>query len=548
MATMSEIFALFDGWLQSTNYGNIMAGEYKYIAPGGSEPNNDWYEKGTPIISDSVPCTKEFDIIFNEHKFIRVSIAMEVGILGMWSGQFSFSWRAYLDGQPYKYESGGYEYGIGSTVGGSMAGDGAGTYPWTISGFTLQFNKETTTPLLTNSQYSVGMMLIPNVYEAGAHYPFAVPFEPYEEYTLSAIRANVGWYDIDDDNLQCDALVDYFSDIITAEVEYDAGDNIPTGGGGGSYMDRNDAMALPSLPTLGALATGMVKLYAPTASQMLSISAWLWSSNFFDNIIKNFSSPLDNIIGLYISPITPSTASDTFKIGNLDSEIPINKVGAEYLSKSLGRLNVKKYYNSFADYDNYRNFKLFLPYYGIVDISSDDFVGGYIEVAYHINFFCGAATIFVITTRNGTPHILHQYSTNIFTSIPFSGVNMMSYYTQMAGASAALASATVSGNITGMTAGVTGLLSAHPNYGGSKSMSAMGGLMGIQYPYLIECRSIRDMPPSYNKYNGIPLNHTQKVSTLSGYTEFESIRISAAGASSQELNEIERIMKEGVIL
>ena len=184
-----------------------------------------------------------------------------------------------------------------------------------------------------------------------------------------------------------------------------------------------------------------------------------------------------------------------------------------------------------------------------MDLSTDDFIGGSLAVRYNVDCFSGTATINVMTQRaNSVPHILHQYTTNLFSAIPYSGVNMMNYFNQIGSASASLITQGMSGNPIGMTAGISGLISAHPTYGGSKGISMAGGLMGIQYPYLIECRSIRDMPPSYNKYNGIPSNKYKQVSTLSGYTEFDSIRVSAANATDTELSEIEKILKEGVIL
>ena len=551
MATMGECIELFNGHLKSTNYGNLTAGEYhsQNIYEGDNE---NWVYSGSAIISENCPVNKTLDIEFDENKFIRVTISMGSTSLGAWDGTWTASWEAYKDGEPYLYRDGEYSTGIGATGGGNFYINS----PWIVAAFAvsggkLEFMKNT---IFVSDEheslhsYSIGLSFIPNIYDDGAHYPRVGLLQPYDVQRLDGIMLEYQRDSYDGESLFSDAIFDYFSDIIEAEIEYDEGDDVPSGGGGGSYYDRNDAMAYPNLPGLGALDSGMVKLYAPTTAQMLQISSWLWSDDFFDNIIKNFSSPLDNIIGLYISPLTPNTVSDTFKIGNLDSKIAVNRVGVNYMTKNLGTLNVKKYYNSFADYENYRAFKLYLPFYGIVDISTDDFIGGSINVEYHIDNFSGTTTIMVMTTRNGVSHILHNYSTNIYSAIPFSGVNMMSFYSQMLGSSMSIASSIATGNIMGMASGVTGLISAHPNYGGSKSIGSTGGLMAIPYPYLIECRSIRDMPNGYSRMEGIPTNQVKAISTLSGYTEFESIRISAAGASSQELNEIERIMKEGVIL
>lgn len=550
-ATMAECLDMFqNGWIVSSNYGNLLTAENERQTiedGGGGWTTETWVYRGSSILEFTPPQTQTINIEFENGRYIVVNL--EFPAVGTyWDGSYNCSWTAYDEqGNVYEYREGEYSTHLSGGASGNFNQSQEIRAAFMSEGARLEFTIFHQYNSNSGSTYAFGMQFIPNVYIDGAHYP-TVGIEPWELHTIGGVFMPFSYVDIDTSDLSTHALWDYFNTLITFDIEYDEGDDIPTGGGGGSYIDRNDAMNYPNLPSIGALDTGMVKLYSPTVAQMQSISSWLWSSNFFDNIIKNFSDPLNNIIGLYVSPTRPAVVSDTFKIGNLDSQIAVDRISVNYGIKNCGSLNVKKYYNSFADYDNYRAFKIFLPYYGIVDISTDDFIGGSINVEYHIDHFSGSTTIMIKTTRGGVPHILHQYSTNIYASIPFSGTNMMSYYQQMAGSSVGAVSSIVSGNVVGMTAGVTGLLSAHPNYGGSKSIGATGGLLGIQYPYLIECRSIRNMPENYNKYNGIPLNKYSLVKQLSGFTQYESIRVSGSRATETELNEIENILKEGVIL
>lgn len=392
----------------------------------------------------------------------------------------------------------------------------------------------------------LGVAVIPNGYNVGEEYPVAPYGLPF--FQNDVMLLGFAPFVTDVNQIEIDALYSFLEDTASLEWSYEDGDASDTSSGGGGYVSRNDPIGFSSLPTLSILNSGLVSLYAPNTGQLRSIGEWLWSSNFFDNIIKNFSSPFDNIIGLWISPRSPSTAGTTFKIGNIDSEISINKVSSQYEHFSLGRINVGKYYNSFADYENYRSFKIFLPYYGVVDISTDDMVGGSIEVAYNIDYLTGSGIAQIMTTRNGISHVTQQYPVMIYAVMPYSGQNMMSFYTQAISAANQITSGIANNSPLGITQGVMNLVSAHPTYSGSKSVSGLSGLMGIQKPYLIECRSIRDMPQHYNRYNGIPLNKYSTVNDLSGYTEFYSIRIHAINATQNELDEIEKIMKEGVII
>lgn len=538
--SFNDVMALFsNGGLQSTNYGLLVTGSFSdHIPPDGKNRINN---RGSIIADCQIDKSYQFNIEFSNNKMIIININVV-------SNGLTVSTSFTQNGEEYTYEGERYTGGSGGI---NIDGiDGQQRLAWMLnSGYSVSLCRRDQENRNTSDW---GIMMIPNAYDDGTLYRKDVPVEVISEREISyaiSIWASDNGINPDTPTIPNTVAWHFFEDISLDELEYDEGDITPSGGGGGSYQSRNDAMTWPDLPSLSAVSSGLVSLYAPTAAQMLQISSWLWSDNFYDNIIKNFSSPFDNIVGLYISPVIPASAAATFIVGNVDSDIPVNKVSNPYVVRDCGSISVRKFYNSFADYDNYRSFKLFLPYYGIVDLSTDDFIGGSLAVRYNVDCFSGTATINVMTQRaNSVPHILHQYTTNLFSAIPYSGVNMMNYFNQIGSASASLITQGMSGNPIGMTAGISGLISAHPTYGGSKGISMAGGLMGIQYPYLIECRSIRDMPPSYNKYNGIPSNKYKQVSTLSGYTEFDSIRVSAANATDSELSEIEKILKEGVIL
>ena len=52
----------------------------------------------------------------------------------------------------------------------------------------------------------------------------------------------------------------------------------------------------------------------------------------------------------------------------------------------------------------------------------------------------------------------------------------------------------------------------------------------------------------YNSFVGYPSNVTKLVGDLNGYTEIDSIHLENVNATENELNEIERLLKMGVIL
>lgn len=539
--TSQDCYTLVETAVNSSNFGYMRTGEVVKIF-GTNDSHNIIYDRGSVISNHLMGESWSESIQFAEGQYIVINCDYS-------NGRLNFNSKFYKNGVEYEYSEGGGVVTLGGS--GFFTPSTAGSIAAWINqaGYSVSIIKSYSTgdTNFYNPHISIG--LIPNLYNEDTTYPKDIALELIDEELISWVEIPLLWNtDWDTVSLSNNAFYHYFEDYAVAEIEYDEGDNNPTGGGGGAYEGRNDAMVVPPLPSLSALSTGMVSLYTPTSVQMNDIAQWLWSDDFYDNILKNFSSAFDNIIGLYISPVTLPSAASTFIIGNVNSEIAVNKVSAGYIEKNCGSVSVKKFYNSFADYDNYRSFKCYLPYYGIVDLSTDDFMGGSLAVTYHIDTFTGAATIYIVSTRSGVPHILHQYGTNIYSQIPFSGVNMMNYFAQTLSASSSIVASGMNGNLLGMTQGVMGLVNAHPTYGGSRGVGSTSGFMSIQYPYLIECRSIRDMPQNYSKYEGIPLNKYKRVGDLSGFTTFDSVHVNISSATDSEKTEIERILKEGVIL
>ena len=541
MGDLINLVASDTGGINSTNLGLLRFGTIVSGA-SGSGNGNMIVDRGTIISYHDKEDEWSLRIELENNR------AIELNMDGSEVGNFYYKLSILENGSDYEYE--GYSWP-----------PYFGRFSWATStqphwfawmsadGYSVSLMHTYTESLTGELLPSLGICLTPMIYNEGVWYPLDVPVQVSDGGTVAYCMITLqAAPDADAESISIDGMYEYFEPSAVIEIEYDDGDFTPTGGGGGSYGGRNDVITHPSLPSLGAVASGLASIYAPTSAQMQAIASWLWSNDFFDNIIKNFSDPFQNIIGLYVSPVVPGSVSSNFHIGNVDSELTANKVSANYGSRNCGSVTVPKYYNSFADYDNYRSFKIFLPYYGIVDLSTDDFVGGSINVNYNIDYFSGAATITIETNRSGAAHVLHQYATNIYTPIPFSGVNMTQFYCQQMNSAANLITAGMGNNPTGMVSGITGLISAHPTYGGSRSIGSTGGFMGIQIPYLIECRSVRDMPKQYNHQNGIPLNQLRGVGSTHGYTEFETIHLSGVHATEAERDEIERILKEGVIL
>ena len=91
-------------------------------------------------------------------------------------------------------------------------------------------------------------------------------------------------------------------------------------------------------------------------------------------------------------------------------------------------------------------------------------------------------------------------------------------------------------------------ISNKPSFSHSGSMGGSGGMLGVQTPYLIIERPRQSMPEGMNKYCGFPSNIYYKLYDLEGFTQIEYIHLDNIPATAEELSEIDRLLKQGVIL
>lgn len=332
-------------------------------------------------------------------------------------------------------------------------------------------------------------------------------------------------------------------------------------GGFGSYDDVNDEIDVPPFPTISALGSGLVNLYSPDTAQLQAFSQWLWSASYYDNVIKNQASPMENIIAFGFVPINVNTVSSTFKVGNLDSALAANACATEYIEIDCGSLDVPEHFGGFLDYN--ADYQIYLPYIGFKPMRADDFTKGNIKVVYHVDILTGNTQAYVVC-QNGTrnKHILYSYVGNCFTELPISGANfarmkqgqmtsVMSGVTSLVGAGVSIAT----GNIGGAVSGVMGAIEAKQNYDLQKPDYEHGGglsgnaLFTYRTPYIIQTRYETNYPSNYKSLIGIPSRVYKTLENLSGFTKIESVIVDTlTHCTKEEKENIINILKEGVLL
>lgn len=373
-------------------------------------------------------------------------------------------------------------------------------------------------------------------------------------------------------SLTANGLLNFFGDtelpdysIVDEDVSNPYGEDgtSTTGGGDGTLgpggLDDIDPTDVPELPSLSAAATGFITMYNPSSANLSALGTFLWSGMFdLDTYKKLFADPMEGIIGLGIVPVLPNSAgAKNIMFGNVDSGINCSYLASQYASKDCGSVELKKYVGSFLDNSPFVKVSLFLPYIGFVNLGTDDLIGGSINVKYNVDVLSGDCVAFIKHSEKG---VLYAYNGNCLTNVPVSGQNyanaLRNYYESVAGVIPATTNGATGGPVGAVGGALAGTLSAasniilnsKPTFQRSGNIGGSAGIMGVQKPFVIIERPNISVPNNIQHYVGQTSNITMSLSGCKGMTVVEHVHLNGINATSEELREIETILKGGVIL
>jgi hypothetical protein len=347
--------------------------------------------------------------------------------------------------------------------------------------------------------------------------------------------------DVDDDTK--DKIIEDLLNLIETITGTPDLPDIPAGDSG------NTPPAEP--PILNGSSNGLWAIYNPTLAEVHSFGAWLWSDSIIDQIIRQFNSPIDAIIGFHQIYCTPITGSPkTIKAGYLDSPVSAKEVTNQYVTINCGQIDVNEYYHTALDY-NYSKLALYLPFVGIVPLDTAVCVGSTLEVIYRIDVLTGTCLAQVKVIKENSNAVMYTFPGNCAVQIPLTATT----YTGMVGVLINGASAVgsfLSGNLmSAVRHGAHALASGLNNLTGTQQSGSLGsnaGALGIRKPYLIITHPVSYEATAYNTQYGYPINKTVILGSLSGYTKVKDIHLSGVPCTDDELEVIERLLKEGVII
>ena len=395
-------------------------------------------------------------------------------------------------------------------------------------------------------------------------------FVKIKEWAITIPGASIGKYCYINEDGSAEAVSNLYNNTICeletlnrlntlSDEPYDgnSGTNGPGSIGGGGYGFWNDdRTGNQPLPTTSIIDTGMCSIYLPSKALLKDFSNYLWSNDFFDNILKNYQSPLENIISLSIIPaIAQPDDARYISIGNCTTNILCTITNEQYVSVECGSINLKEHYGNFSDYSPNTSIDIYLPYIGYRQIDIDDFMAGKIRVRYQCDILTGDCVAEIYSEGKGKSKLMYTFNGNISYNVPLSGANYLQYYLSIVsgiGSVATGVSQGIGGNPLGgigaAASGVGQILTSKPAYGRSGSLGSAAGYLSYRRPFLVRKSPINTTAKNLAQESGYISNKGQKIGDYSGFTKCAAVVLDGITATKSELEEIETLLKEGVII
>ena len=291
------------------------------------------------------------------------------------------------------------------------------------------------------------------------------------------------------------------------------------------------------------------------------------------DLINSFwrNEPIQNICSLTVYPfdltkVIPFGIDGTIHINNQDTEVHgIFARSALSLARiTLCNKQIIPYFNNFLDYAPYTRIEVFIPFLGIIELSTSEFMGKVLRIDYVFDFNSGMASVYIMADEV----IKITKMAQVGQQIPIGSSNQRTMFQSLLlgigglGISAAapfvMPRRTFSaqmGHIGGMA--IDDVKSTVNTISNMQMETTVRGdltnaFLSYYAPnnvYIIYTRPTIQEPSTYKSLIGKPSLMSKKLNQCFGFTQINSIHLeNFDSALTEELTEIENLLTQGIIL
>ena len=258
------------------------------------------------------------------------------------------------------------------------------------------------------------------------------------------------------------------------------------------------------------------KTYKIEQIELKKLGQFLWTSDFFDNVLLVNNSPIENIISLkaLIGTVTTTGTSQALALGNVTTTANATPCD-ESITINVGSITLPRKYNNFLDFEPYTKVQIYLPFYGCAMLDSSLVIGRTITIKYIIDVITATAKIKIIHDNK----TLYEFKTSCGSDLPITSSNRASVETGYLSSGVGMGISIASGNVLGGLA--SGLSMAQSQYHSSTSGNVSGVLnfhdsrmvtVLVDRPVYTELRN-------FNKTHGRVCNLSKTLRDLRGFTK-----------------------------
>ena len=321
------------------------------------------------------------------------------------------------------------------------------------------------------------------------------------------------------------------------------------GGGDGDYDDNeSDTIGLPDLTALNQNSISNTKFltcYKMTPAQLSKLGDELWSDNIFTQISNTVLKPTDFIVNLSLLPVDVGGVTKLIKAGKiLLNGAEGTLISQQFIRVDCGTLEVKKKWGGAIDYQT--DISIFLPFIGEQSLNANEVMGASLNIIYTVDILSGSCIASVRVIKDNLDAVLYQFTGNMASNYPITSADYATVFSGALQLAVGVGSLPSSGGVLSLVSATSNMLSG-ADVKRTGSLSSASGFMGIKKPYLILSRPIQSMPSDYNTFRGYVSNITLSLSECSGFTKVSEIHLENIPATSAELDELDGLLKAGVI-
>lgn len=302
--------------------------------------------------------------------------------------------------------------------------------------------------------------------------------------------------------------------------------------------------------------------FAVNSNNVRQLADFLWNADEtkFNEIVKGLAlmgeNPMNGIIDLRLFPFNvalknSATQAEPIVIGRTNTGVNGIKLTENVNSLiDLGECTFFEKFKNFLDFEPYTTAQLYIPYIGVVPVSTAEFMGHKISVKMIVDYTTGAGTAIVF--KDDIPFIYRNGVIGV--SIPMTGTDSASYASTVIGnvVSGVTGGVTsiASGNIGGMVSSAEKLYSGFATGTNYQTASASAPAISTWQPqkcYFIIDRPILNVPDNYGRTVGYACEQTGKLSDFNGFTVVSNPEISFK-CTETEKTMLSQLLTSGVFI